>query len=102
MPKPYQQPHPPIAVAGMSPYPFFVKEAAARLDGDQRQLHPAASVAPLAAVQRGLRRGRRRARRRALARRARTVLVTETDAEAAAYLARPRARSATTSTTSAR
>ena len=27
MPKPYQQPHPPIAVAGMSPYPFFVKEA---------------------------------------------------------------------------
>ena len=30
MPKPYQQPHPPIAVAGMSPYPFFVKEAARR------------------------------------------------------------------------
>ena len=28
MPKPYQQPHPPIAIAGMSPYPFFVKEAA--------------------------------------------------------------------------
>jgi alkanesulfonate monooxygenase SsuD/methylene tetrahydromethanopterin reductase-like flavin-dependent oxidoreductase (luciferase family) len=30
MPKPLQQPHPPIAIAGMSPYPFFVKEAAKR------------------------------------------------------------------------
>jgi alkanesulfonate monooxygenase SsuD/methylene tetrahydromethanopterin reductase-like flavin-dependent oxidoreductase (luciferase family) len=30
MPKPYQKPHPPFAVAGMSPYPYFVKEAGKR------------------------------------------------------------------------
>ena len=45
MPKPYQQPHPPIAVAGMSPYPFFVKEAASAAGVLSAPTYPAASVA---------------------------------------------------------
>ena len=90
MPKPYQQPHPPIAVAGMSPYPFFVKEAARRgWQAISANFIPAASVAT---------HWQRFSEGCAEAGTApdgerwhvgRTVLVTETDAEAEAYLAKP-------------
>ena len=90
MPKPYQQPHPPIAVAGMSPYPFFVKEAARRgWMAISANFIPAASVATHwqrfseGCAEAGVEPDGERWHV------ARTVLVTETDAEAKAYLARP-------------
>ena len=89
MPKPYQQPHPPIAVAGMSPYPFFVKEAARRgWMAISANFIPAASVATHwqrfseGCAEAGVAPDGERWHV------ARTVLVTETDAEAAAYLSR--------------
>ncbi len=90
MPKPYQQPHPPIAVAGMSPYPFFVKEAAKRgWSAVSANFIPAASVATHwqkfkeGCAEAGVAPDGDRWHV------ARTVLVTETDAEAKAYLAKP-------------
>jgi alkanesulfonate monooxygenase SsuD/methylene tetrahydromethanopterin reductase-like flavin-dependent oxidoreductase (luciferase family) len=89
MPKPYQQPHPPIAVAGMSPYPFFVKEAARRgWQAISANFIPAASVATHwqrfseGCAEAGVEPDGERWHV------ARTVLVTETDADAKAYLAR--------------
>jgi alkanesulfonate monooxygenase SsuD/methylene tetrahydromethanopterin reductase-like flavin-dependent oxidoreductase (luciferase family) len=89
MPKPYQQPHPPIAVAGMSPYPFFVKEAARRgWMAISANFIPAASVATHwqrfteGCTEAGVEPDGARWHV------ARTVLVTETDAEATAYLQR--------------
>ena len=72
MPKPYQQPHPPIAVAGMSPYPFFVKEAGRRgWMAISANFIPAASVAThWQRFSEGCAEAGLGARRRALARRA--------------------------------
>jgi alkanesulfonate monooxygenase SsuD/methylene tetrahydromethanopterin reductase-like flavin-dependent oxidoreductase (luciferase family) len=90
MPKPYQKPHPPIAVAGMSPYPFFVKEAARRgwiavsanfIPADSAATHWQRYVEGCAEA--GIEPDGAKWRL------ARTVVVTETDAEARAYLARP-------------
>ncbi len=88
MPKPYQKPHPPIAVAGMSPYPFFVKEAAKRGWGAvSANFIPAASAAThWVRFSEGCAEAGREPDS-ADWRLARTVLVTETDAEAQAYLA---------------
>ena len=90
MPKPYQQPHPPIAVAGMSPYPFFVKEAAKRgWMAISANFIPAESVATHwirfaeGCQEAGVEPDGDRWHV------ARTIIVTETDAEAKAYLARP-------------
>jgi alkanesulfonate monooxygenase SsuD/methylene tetrahydromethanopterin reductase-like flavin-dependent oxidoreductase (luciferase family) len=90
MPKPYQQPHPPIAVAGMSPYPFFVKEAARRgWQAISANFIPAASVATHwqrfseGCAEAGVEPDGERWHV------GRTIVVTETDAEAKAYLARP-------------
>ena len=90
MPKPYQKPHPPIAVAGMSPYPFFVKEAAKRGWGAvSANFIPAASAAThWVRFSEGCAEAGREPDS-ADWRLARTVLVTETDAEAQAYLAQP-------------
>jgi alkanesulfonate monooxygenase SsuD/methylene tetrahydromethanopterin reductase-like flavin-dependent oxidoreductase (luciferase family) len=89
MPKPYQQPHPPIAIAGMSPYPFFVKEAGRRgWIAISANFIPAASVATHwqrfseGCAEAGVEPDGERWHV------ARTVLVTETDAEAKAYLAK--------------
>ena len=90
MPKPYQQPHPPIAVAGMSAYPFFVKEAAKR-----GWLAISANFIPADSLATHWQRyveGCEESGRTADGNSwhvARTVLVTETDAEAEAYLANP-------------
>ena len=88
MPKPYQTPHPPIAIAAMSPYPFFAKEAGKR--GWQMisaNFIPAASAATHwqryveGCEEAGVEPDG------SIWRLARTILVTETDAEAEAYLA---------------
>ena len=90
MPKPYQQPHPPIAIASMSPYPFFAKEAAKRgWHVISANFIPAASAATHwqryveGCEEAGIEPDG------AIWRLSRTLLVTETDAEAATYLARP-------------
>ena len=95
MPKPYQQPHPPIAIAGMSPYPFFVKEAGRRgWIAISANFIPAASVATHwqrfceGCAEAGVEPDGDRWHV------ARTVLVTETDAEAKAYLAKSGTRGA--------
>jgi alkanesulfonate monooxygenase SsuD/methylene tetrahydromethanopterin reductase-like flavin-dependent oxidoreductase (luciferase family) len=90
MPKPYQQPHPPIAIAGMSPYPFFVKEA-----GRRGWMAISANFIPAASVATHWQRFSEGCTEVGVApdgerwHVARTVLVTETNAEAEAYLARP-------------
>ena len=96
MPKPYQQPHPPIAVAGNEPLPVLRQGGgAARLawrsaptSSRRRASRPTGSgsarAAPRPASSRTASAGMSR----------RTVLVTETDAEAKAYLARPGLRRA--------
>jgi alkanesulfonate monooxygenase SsuD/methylene tetrahydromethanopterin reductase-like flavin-dependent oxidoreductase (luciferase family) len=90
MPKPYQQPHPPIAVAGMSPYPFFVKEA-----GRRGWIAVSANFIPPASAATHWQRYVEGCAEAGIEpdgakwHLARTVLVTETDAEAQAYLARP-------------
>jgi alkanesulfonate monooxygenase SsuD/methylene tetrahydromethanopterin reductase-like flavin-dependent oxidoreductase (luciferase family) len=89
MPKPYQKPHPPIAIAGMSPYPFFIKEA-----GKRGWIPVSANFIPAASAATHWQRyteGCREAGREPgdAWRLARTVVVTESDAEAEAYLARP-------------
>jgi alkanesulfonate monooxygenase SsuD/methylene tetrahydromethanopterin reductase-like flavin-dependent oxidoreductase (luciferase family) len=90
MPKPLQQPHPPIAMAGMSPYPFFIKEAGRRgWIALSANFIPAASVATHwqrfceGCAEAGVEPDGDRWHV------ARTVLVTETDAEAEAYIAKP-------------
>jgi alkanesulfonate monooxygenase SsuD/methylene tetrahydromethanopterin reductase-like flavin-dependent oxidoreductase (luciferase family) len=90
MPRPYQKPHPPIAVAGMSPYPFFVKEAARRgWQAISANFIPADSVATHwqrfseGCAEAGVAPDGERWHV------GRTIVVTETDAEAAAYLAQP-------------
>jgi alkanesulfonate monooxygenase SsuD/methylene tetrahydromethanopterin reductase-like flavin-dependent oxidoreductase (luciferase family) len=90
MPKPYQKPHPPIAVAGMSPYPYFVKEA-----GQRGWIAISANFIPADSAATHWQRYVEGCEEAGLApdgekwRLGRTVLVTETDAEARAYLARP-------------
>jgi alkanesulfonate monooxygenase SsuD/methylene tetrahydromethanopterin reductase-like flavin-dependent oxidoreductase (luciferase family) len=90
MPKPYQQPHPPIAIAGMSPYPFFVKEA-----GKRGWIAVSANFIPAASAATHWQRYVEGCQEAGIEpdganwHLARTVLVTETDAEAEAYLARP-------------
>ena len=90
MPKPYQRPHPPIAVAGMSAYPFFVKEAAKR--GWQAI---SANFIPPSAVGTHWQRFTEGCAEAGVEpdgdrwHVARTILVTETDAEAQAYIATP-------------
>jgi alkanesulfonate monooxygenase SsuD/methylene tetrahydromethanopterin reductase-like flavin-dependent oxidoreductase (luciferase family) len=90
MPKPYQQPHPPIAIAGMSPYPFFVKEA-----GRRGWMAISANFVPAASVATHWQRfceGCAEAGTEPDGDRwhvGRTIVVTETDAEAQVYLARP-------------
>ena len=95
MPKPYQQPHPPIAVAGMSPYPFFVKEAARRgWQAISANFIPAASVATHwqrfseGCAEAGVEPDGERWHV------GRTVLVTETDAEAEGLSGQARLRGA--------
>ncbi|MGH6944408.1 MAG: LLM class flavin-dependent oxidoreductase [Geminicoccaceae bacterium] len=90
MPKPYQKPHPPIAIAGMSPYPYFVKEAGRRgwiavsanfIPPDSAATHWQRYVEGCAEAGREPDGGNWHL--------ARTVVVAETDAEAERYLARP-------------
>ena len=90
MPKPYQQPHPPIAVAGMSPYPFFVKEAARRgwIAVSANFIPPASAATHWQRYVEGCAEAGIEPDG-AKWHLARTVLVTETDGEAQAYLARP-------------
>jgi alkanesulfonate monooxygenase SsuD/methylene tetrahydromethanopterin reductase-like flavin-dependent oxidoreductase (luciferase family) len=88
MPKPLQQPHPPIAVAGMSPYPFFCNEAAKR----GWEIISANFITPASAATHWQRyvEGCEEVGIEAdgdIWRLSRTILVTETDAEAEAYLA---------------
>ena len=89
-PRPYQKPWPPVAIASMSPFPFLAKEAAGRgwsvvsanfIPEDSVATHwqryvqgcEEAGIEPDGANWRV----------------ARTILVTETDAEAERYLQRP-------------
>jgi alkanesulfonate monooxygenase SsuD/methylene tetrahydromethanopterin reductase-like flavin-dependent oxidoreductase (luciferase family) len=90
MPKPYQQPHPPIAVAGMSPYPFFVKEAAKRGWGavSANFIPSAAAATHWVRFAEGCAEAGREPDG-ADWRLARTILVTDTDADAKTYLAKP-------------
>ncbi|MEM7023799.1 MAG: LLM class flavin-dependent oxidoreductase [Pseudomonadota bacterium] len=89
MPLPYQRPHPPVAVAGMSAYPFFVKEAGRRgWQAISANFIPPSAVATHwtrfaeGCVEAGVEPDGERWHV------ARTILVTETDAEAEAYVAR--------------
>ena len=89
MPKPFQQPHPPISVAGMSPYPFFCNEAGKRgwevisanfIPADSVATHWQRFVEGCEEVGREVDGNNWRV--------SRTILVTETDAEAEAYIAK--------------
>ncbi len=90
MPKPFQQPHPPIAVAAMSPYPFFAKQAAKR-----GWIVISANFIPPNSAATHWQRYVEGCEEAGLEpdpenwHLARTVLVAETDAEAERYLARP-------------
>ncbi len=90
LPKPFQKPHPPIAVTAMSPYPFMVKEGAKRdwspisanfIPTNSVATHGQRYVEGLEEAGKPVDSSEWRV--------ARTVLVTETDAEAEAYLQRP-------------
>ena len=104
MPKPYQQPRPPIFISLASPSSSSAQDrGAARLGHDLGQHHPDlfGGVA-LDGLQQGLRRARHRSRNGDNWRVARNVMVAPSDAEAHDRVFGARARTAISSPTSAR